>query len=195
LAGLPRWNLHATGCIDPGNIRSDLCQVIGTVFITIHGKNHLDKLVRWFAGYGVHHFFNFAFLFESSVRCTFSKSLSFFNEWLEESKTQWLPLLRTQFGEKATLDAQFTGTETTMQKEAPRRHTSQVAPLYKQAASQKNVTAQPYKKSYQPARRQSMQKLKLFAKEVAIDTSDTQTWPIVHLVMQFIPGTVTELRE
>ncbi len=131
------------------------------------------------------------------VTVEFPKELSFFNDWLQESKKLWQPLLCTNYGDNAILQAQFIGA--TPAKKAVRRPaiaSQKSGPPHARSVRPAAAQERP-KKSYQPARfsRKQSHVPTLFANEVPVDTSDAQAWPIAHLVTQHISGTITELRE
>ena len=132
------------------------------------------------------------------VHVTFSKKLVFFNEWLENTKNVWVPILHKIFGAGTELQPLFSGTSTAIKsteiRTAARTESVPTAqrPAQPVSSQQKNPGYQlsrPFNKRY--TRRET----KLFPNEVTIDTSDTTQWPIVHLVKKYMPGTVTEIRE
>jgi DNA polymerase III subunit gamma/tau len=113
------------------------------------------------------------------VEIEFAKELVFFQDWLDKTKTLWMPLLHTYFGDQATLQARFTGSKV---KEVPEA----IVPLplpdkityEKQPPLEKKTIPESYKQ--QPG---------------MIDISDTQRFATTHLLLHHFPGIVREIKE
>ncbi len=133
----------------------------------------------------------------------FSKDLAFFNDWLTQSREQWLPLLQKLFGQAIVFNPLFTGdTKVSTEKkiitqEVVPKNVAAVNPVQK---TQKpvHVQSQRTSKAYQPKgfqRRGYGAVRKKINKEPIIDVSDGSIWKKTNLVLHYFPGTVHEVRE
>ncbi len=115
----------------------------------------------------------------------FYKELIFFNDWLKESCSLWLPLLQKIFTENVKLKSVFTGTtkiETRLA--APKKQTN------------KKQTNNMHKKSVKiySARSKNVPIVRQL-KEPTIDISDKDRWKKTHLILRYFPSRVTEIRK
>jgi DNA polymerase-3 subunit gamma/tau len=130
------------------------------------------------------------------VHVEFSKELGFFSDLLEQTKSDWQPLLSEVFEANITLVPLFTGASRTIIKKTitgasqqPMVH-SETKPRMLTKTQQ---TSAPYQKSANTKNNKSGSRL--FATDKVIDISDTKVWHKTHLILHYLPGTVTEIRE
>jgi len=110
----------------------------------------------------------------------FYKELIFFNDWLKESCSLWLPLLQKIFTKNAKLKSVFTGTK---------KIETRLAAPKEQANNRhkKNVERYSEKSKNVPIVRQ--------LQESTIDISDKDRWKKTHLILRYFPSRVTEIRK
>lgn len=128
------------------------------------------------------------------VEVEFSQEVSFFNAWLNDTKTVWQPVLQDVFGEKATLTPLFTGAPLPKKQKAAGE---KFEPSKKLQPTRSPQPQTEIKKEVGPRRvygRQTQDSYKPFAQEQSIDISDKEVWQKTHLVMSHIPGTIKEIR-
>ena len=136
-----------------------------------------------------------------NLEVEFAKDFVFFNDWLETSKTSWLPLLQAVYGKQVQLTPLFTGIKkevvTAATHEQPERVKS-IIPMPAVAIEPKKVvqpaaTARPAFTSFSQKKR-PMPSPRV-PKEPLIDISDKQKWKTAHLLLQYFPGTISEISE
>lgn len=128
------------------------------------------------------------------VEVVFAKDFLFFKDMLDESSKTWLPMLQRSFGAPVNLSPRFEGMladrVTTQPKvAAPMPEIKQQA---RPAAPQQSYAQQQRAPFKQKSASVSMLS---HSKEPVVDVSDADKWPIATLLMQYFPGTVTEIRE
>lgn len=126
----------------------------------------------------------------------FAKEFSFFNEWIDNTRSIWQPILEAFFNVGAQLDAQFSADS----------KTKAVAPINKmpqvkaaEPVAEKKMMSVPvathkpmYNKSnFQRTSRSTIPTIK----EPIIDVSNAQEWPKASLLLQQFPGTITHIQE
>ena len=121
----------------------------------------------------------------------FSKEQVFFQDWLQESKAQWQPLLEKEF-ESVSFTPQFT-------RESPAKKIEKTIPQsirepVRVSSPEVSKNNNGYKKSYQSKYRHN-QLVRPFPNEARIDISHESTWKKTHMLLRYIPGTITEIRE
>ncbi len=131
------------------------------------------------------------------VHVEFSKELLFFNDLLTQTHVDWQPLITAIFGPSATLQPSFTGAPRTPTKKNSLPSSSPVErPVPSATPKQPQKVAQPApygRKSFNQKNNKNTGHL--FAKDVAIDISNEKVWTTAHLIMRYLPGIVTEIRE
>jgi DNA polymerase-3 subunit gamma/tau len=133
------------------------------------------------------------------VTVTFSKDLSFFNDWMIENQARWIPHLRAVFGEHATLVPVFTSTKKDVA--IPSVDSSTVAPRTESSMPvHLSSTAHPVQKVVRPAfEKPFYQKRASYVPQASlgprIDISDIEKFPQAHMLLRHFPGTITEVRE
>ncbi|MGB8367347.1 MAG: DNA polymerase III subunit gamma/tau [Candidatus Babeliales bacterium] len=116
----------------------------------------------------------------------FHKELIFFNDWLEETNSLWLPLLQKAFTKNIKLKPIFTGTKKIEMISINSKE--QKNSLYKRQMIKHTNT----KKITSISKFQKSQKL---AQEAVIDISDKNQWKKTHLILRYFPSKVTEVRK
>lgn len=130
------------------------------------------------------------------ITVEFSKELIFFHDLLDETRSDWQSLIDKVFHATVTLQPLFTGASRVMPKKNNESATKPVATSAPKVAKQPSspVMAQPsmkrnfYQKNNKPVSN-------FFAKDKPIDVSQEKTWVTTHLIMRYLPGVVTEIRE
>lgn len=119
----------------------------------------------------------------SSLDVSFLKEFVFFKEWLENTETVWLPLLKKIFSETVLFNPLFTRAEKSNHDE---KREGSVKSKNKAVEKKDNIIKkgvfQPVKKTRNMSYRHSN-----------IDVSDSDTWKKTHMVLQYFPGTVSEI--
>jgi DNA polymerase III subunit gamma/tau len=115
------------------------------------------------------------------VEIEFAKELVFFQDWLDKTKVLWMPLLHTYFGDQATLQARFTGSNV---KEGLKTMLP-LPPLpnkieYEKKPLLEKKTVPESSNKQQPG---------------MIDISDPQRFATTHLLLRHFPGIVREIKE
>lgn len=113
----------------------------------------------------------------------FAKESVFFNDWLTDTKNQWQPIIKKVFGAPADLTIIFDETVKAPQQPA-------LTPV-------KIERPQPQPKTEQPRaypQRATYQK-QTYKKDIPLDVSDVQAWPITSMVVQHFPGMVCKETE
>jgi len=129
-----------------------------------------------------------------NITVQFPQQLSFFKNVLEESATVLARFLQEAFGDALILEAQFSGGEAKPSVAAKVQHSEEVKTI---SASVRTPTqAVPRPQQAMPAR-YPLKKASIapVRKEPALDISDKEQWKLAHLVLQYFPGTVTEVQE
>jgi DNA polymerase III subunit gamma/tau len=132
----------------------------------------------------------------------FSKDLTFFKDWIDESHA-WQPLLRHAFSsEQIVLNATFTAASKA-QPVVP--VIPQMQPVYiEQEATQKREAQSVEQKKYSiptprgtsySAQRSFQRPTAKPRMEPGFDVSNEQEWPQAHLLLRYFPGTVYEVKE
>ncbi len=135
-----------------------------------------------------------------NIAVEFSKEFVFFADWLAETKSVWLSVMQNIFGQSVVFNPLFTGQSMPIKKQPART----VTPSISQSSSQFKIqtsgnaprvnTSRAYgAKSFE--KRNRSRGVLPFASGVSIDISDTQLWQKTHMILQYLPGSVTELRE
>lgn len=137
------------------------------------------------------------------VDVTFSKDFIFFKNWIEETAELWRPIFEKVFGLEVAMNPLFTlpakapSISVKMVSDSVASATArQPQELPKQAPRTVPAKVQPqqshYKKSFA---KKSASLLNPFHSEASIDISDVSTWKKAHMLLRYIPGTITEIRE
>ncbi len=110
---------------------------------------------------------------------------------MQESKAQWQPLLEKEF-ESVAFMPQFT-------RESPAKKIEKTIPQsirepVRVSSPEVSKNNNGYKKSYQSKYRHN-QLVRPFPNEARIDISHESTWKKTHMLLRYIPGTITEIRE
>lgn len=124
----------------------------------------------------------------------FSKELQFFQDLLIDTKPDWQPLIDKLFGVPVMLQPLFTGASRVVPKknsELPVTTNTSPAPIIKQQLPP-TVPSSKRNGFYQKNNRPTSN---LFAHDKPIDVSHEKVWVTTHLIMRYLPGTVTEIRE
>ena len=123
----------------------------------------------------------------------FSKEFVFFNDWLADTQSLWLPIMKTIFGDTVAFTPNFTGAPLPKKKRTVvASDVTEPKPVRSQKVLPKNPVPQAgSKRSFS---RQGRAQYRPFAQEVLIDISDKEVWQKTHMVMSHIPGTVKEIR-
>jgi DNA polymerase-3 subunit gamma/tau len=140
-----------------------------------------------------------------TVEISFAKDFSFFQEWLDNSQSQWEPLLQSQFGQGYSLTALFAeGAAIKEQKPlsfGQRHENGQASQVPKSAAS---VSAISLKHSAQPQQNTGVKQNFVKKKQpervntlrtTRIDVSDETIWKKTNMILKVFPGTVSEVHE
>lgn len=125
----------------------------------------------------------------------FPKELTFFADLIESSKTQWQPLFEQVVGSSVEIKPVF------VKESAPKKIevTTIIKPVQ---AAQAHVAQQPkqsvagegYKKSYNGSRfNRSAMPGKI--NEPRVDISESSLWPQAQMLLQYFPGTITQIRD
>jgi len=121
----------------------------------------------------------------------FYKELIFFKDWLEETRSLWLPLLQKTFVKKIKLNPVFTGTkkiEISHSKPQGRNDNTQVRPAEKYSLKTFSSAGKYRRRSQNES---SAKKLE----EPTIDISNKNVWKKAQLILRYFPSTVTEIRK
>jgi DNA polymerase-3 subunit gamma/tau len=105
------------------------------------------------------------------VSIELSKDFILFQDWLQNSKTLWQPLLQELFGTQTVLDVQFTGKQK-IEVKTPRSNETR----YHIPAAKKNISV-------------------MNNNSLHIDVTDENVWKKASMVLRHFPGTITEIRE
>lgn len=130
----------------------------------------------------------------SFVVVTFAQHAEFFKELVRESQTVWQPILQEAFGTDAQLKAQFLVSAATKQQQddqSMERRAARVA----QAQQSFHQQAAPQKSASSSRSAVSKETAGVSAVRHAIDIKDVQAWPKAHLLLEYFPGTVSEIME
>jgi len=122
------------------------------------------------------------------IAVTFSHELSFFNDWLNDTKSLWLPLIQSVFGPQAYLDPVF---KEGVKVAAPQVDVKVVQPI----AVPKPQAPVEKKRSQQYERDSHASSFKRKPKEkiIAINVSNSDEWRTAHMLLKYFPGTIVEL--
>lgn len=125
---------------------------------------------------------------DQQIVVEFSRQFVFFQDWLDQTKHAWEPILKNVFG-NLLLQALFTGPVP----EAVVRVAQPIVVPPKQPAAKSQYQQQ------QPFSRNTFNRanvpFKPFASEQKIDISDEATWKKAHLLLRYIPGSITEITQ
>ena len=128
---------------------------------------------------------------DAKIVVEFSRQFVFFQDWLDQTKQEWEPLLKSVFG-NVLLQASFTGPVPDKVVRAvqpivvpPKQPVAAPKPAYQQQ--------QPFTKNN--FNRASAAPFKPFASEQKIDISDEATWKKAHILLRHIPGSITEVTQ
>lgn len=137
----------------------------------------------------------------------FSKELTFFKDWLNETNKLWLPLLNKAFGCEMILNSLFNGApaakvEVAVIKQTPALSKPSMpasqASSYKQSktAQNQNSNQDSYKKNFQkPFTPQKKFAPRIQNNNPVVDISDKALWKKANMLVNYFPGTVREMRE
>jgi DNA polymerase-3 subunit gamma/tau len=144
-----------------------------------------------------------------NLEVEFAKDFVFFSDWLETSKSSWLPLLQALYGKQVQLIPLFTGTKKEVissiegeqqDQESKTVEKSKSSPLIQTPAVsvelkkvQSAAPARPAFTSFSQKKRPMP--LARVPKEPLLDISDKQKWKTAHLLLQYFPGTISEMSE
>lgn len=122
----------------------------------------------------------------------FPKQLTFFNDLIQSTKIQWQPLFEQVLGKTLELEAIFTREEsnTTVRVSSLPKVQPALVPeknVEKKASGTPFVSKVPQKK-YSSVAMPERNELKL-------DVSDKNEWPTANLLLEYFPGTITQIRE
>jgi len=132
--------------------------------------------------------------FDKNTGCLtveFYKELIFFKDWLEETRSLWLPLLQKTFIKKVELNPVFTGTKKVeISRSAPKvqNNNTRVRPTAKASLKVFSSVGEQMKRSKSKSAVKNI-------KEQIIDISDKNVWKKTHLILRYFPSTVTEIRK
>lgn len=135
----------------------------------------------------------------------FAKDFVFFSDWLETSKTSWLPFLQAAYGKQVQLVPLFTGTKKDIvlslnieqQETQTDEKSKSVARIVTPPVAVEPKKVQPAAQA-RPAFASFAQKkrpMPVKRKEILLDISDKQKWKIAHLLLEYFPGTISEISE
>lgn len=140
-----------------------------------------------------------------SVEVAFSKQFIFFQDWLTNTHDAWSPILRSVFGKKAVLKADFTVVDAepsdvdTAKKSEIKSElkieatavATELVPKKQPAVAQPLPTTRPQRFNGQVARttRHNVRK------ETPLRITDEKSWPLAHMLLRHFPGTLTEIGE
>ncbi len=118
------------------------------------------------------------------VSIEFGKNLMFFNDYLVQSESVWLPIITRMFGPAVSFDAKFTGLPKIVDRvqKKPEKKTQQLQPVQQ---NRQQYTPQ-YKKRPSSIRRIS---------EPVVDVSNASVYKMAHTVLEVFPGTITEVQK
>src|SRR5579872_2152568 len=126
----------------------------------------------------------------AELSVAFSQEFSFFNDWLNDTKSVWQPLLDAHFKAAVQFKPVFkAGT-------APQPVRTQPVAAQPIKTVQEKVSAH-----VQPSRQQTEYRKQPYArtnpkpKELVLDVSDASQWPLASLLVKHFPGVVTEVKE
>jgi len=132
------------------------------------------------------------------VTVVFSKEFVFFNEWLDNSRSLWHPLLQNVFGESVVLNPLFT-----LKGQSVGGNCYQVSVARSETSEKKMVNVKDAKKSlsvrlfdtagasgHQPHYKVSGM---VHSQRKVIDVSDVQRWRKTNLLLRYFPGVVSEV--
>lgn len=126
----------------------------------------------------------------------FSKEFVFFTDLLEKSTAVWLPVLKSVFGDSVLFVPKFTGTSVSKKVHDTGSISSNNASVQKSdplpAASRFVKNTANFKTTFS---RQKVASKSYVLPGSPIDISDKQAWPLAHMIMRYIPGTIREIRE
>lgn len=138
------------------------------------------------------------------LNVAFARDLAFFNDWLQNTKQSWVPLLQKAFGQQAKLQSAFTKEKKkTIHNMLKKQEKSESAgakktkdlqaivpnPQQKNQIRSNSFTAKGYGQKG-PANQSFAQA----SRGPKIDVSDSQQWAKTHVLLQYFPGTVHEMR-
>jgi len=119
---------------------------------------------------------------QEQLTVKFYKELVFFNDWLKETVSLWLPLLQKSFTKNIRLNPVFTGTKKVEIAAAPLKE-------YKNDSYKKPVV------KYNNAKKNNYRTGSKKLQEESIDISDKSKWKKTHLILHYFPSKVTEIRK
>lgn len=124
----------------------------------------------------------------------YPESLVFFKDMIESTKQVWLSQLHKSFGPSTSLECLFKGAVAVKQEEENEK--GNIEPI-KINEKRENVKQQVVKaqSGYTQFQKYGNSTKKVHKLEKIIDVSDTQIWKKAHAILEFFPGTVTEVEE
>lgn len=137
------------------------------------------------------------------LNVAFAKDLAFFNDWLQNTKKSWFPLLQKFFGAQANLQSAFTKENkkpingVVKKQQAAGSSASKKANVAPPVSSQPRQTNQYRSSSYGAkghGQKGRTHQSFVQVRGPKVDVSDTQQWAKTHLLLQYFPGTVHEMR-
>jgi DNA polymerase III subunit gamma/tau len=109
----------------------------------------------------------------------------FFQDHIDETRTQWYPLFEQAFGTSAPLEISFVKVEDTTTR-----------PLKVQAVKQADTSSAPvHPRVAAPAVARQGAKKTFSATKKAFDFSDKEKWKTAHLILSYFPSVITELEQ
>lgn len=138
----------------------------------------------------------------SRLDVQFSKEFSFFNDWLNETVANWLPLLKNAYSPSVIFNPLFTATSSQEKKpvdilapvalESKPRSSQPPVSKANESYAQKNerypnkdIVQRTYQPTKQPAK----------LREPVISVSDAALWPKASLLLSYFPGSITQMKE
>lgn len=134
----------------------------------------------------------------SRVTVSFSKEFIFFNEWLDNSRSLWHPLLQKVFGKSVVFNPLFTLEGQTGNGQFQQEDTAQISSATMNVSRKENVkpstlTSVPVEKRFS-MQTQFNGRNRTHTKRKLLDVSDVQQWQKANLLLRYFPGVVSEFK-
>ena len=123
------------------------------------------------------------------LQIIFSKRFIFFQDWLDNTKHIWSKVLQMRFDEQVIFDPQFTAAD---QEPAAKQPAVVLESMPQRAPTKQKNSYAPHRSSGRPP---SLSYTKRRTQEPLLDIRQKEQWTKTHLLLNYFPGTVHEIRE